>query len=233
MRHVIAYAGTRNVYPCMAAAAKSALRECKRIDRIWFLIEDDAFPEQLPDVIRCVNVKNDPFAMEQGPNYTNPWTYMVMARCILHNLLPDEERVLYLDVDTIAMFAFDELFEADLQGNVIGAVREPKRCLEPFVYHNAGVLLMDLQKLRDTGIGDEILRMLQTRKLKCPDQDAINLLCQGRMLELNPIYNASDWTQCPPNAKIYHYAGDPNYTQRKLFQSYMNMKWSDLHAREK
>lgn len=232
MRHVVAYAGTRNVYPCMEAAAKSLLRECKRIDRIYFLIEDDDFPQDLPDVIQCINVKNDPFASQEGPNFGNPWTYMVMARCILHNLLPDEERVLYLDVDTICMFGIDELFEADLHGNVIGAVREPKRCLEPFVYHNAGVLLMDLDLLRQTGIGDEILRMIATRKLKCPDQDAINLLCQGRIQELNPIYNASDYTQLPPNAKIYHYAGDHRYTERKLFQNYMNMKWSDLHARK-
>lgn len=231
MRHVIAYAGTRNVYPCMAAAAKSALRECKRIDRIYFLTEDDAFPEQLPDVIRCVNVKRREFARDDGANYNNPWTYMTMARLALHRMLPDEERVLYLDVDTIAMFDFDELFEADLEGNLIGGVREPKRCLDPFVYLNAGVLLMDLEKLR-TGFGDEMLDIANRKKMRCPDQDAINLICQGRMLELNPIYNASDWTQVPPNAKIYHYAGDPRYTERKLFQSYMNMKWSDIHARK-
>lgn len=231
MRHVIAYAGTRNVYPCMAAAAKSALRECKRIDRIYFLTEDDEFPEQLPDVIQSINVKDQKFARPDGVNHQNPWTYMTMARLALHKILLDEERVLYLDVDTIAMFAFDELFEADLEGNVIGGIREPKRCLDPFVYMNAGVLLMDLEKLR-SGFGDEMLDIAHRKKLRCPDQDAINLICQGRMLELNPIYNASDWTQCPPNAKIYHYAGDPNYTQRKLFQSYMNMKWSDLHARK-
>lgn len=232
MRHVVAYAGTRNVYPCMEAAAKSALRECKHIDRIYFLTEDDIFPDQLPNVIQCINVSDQEFARLDGVNHQNPWTYMTMARLALHRILPDEERVLYLDVDTIAMFAFDELFEADLQGNLIGGIREPKRCLDPFVYLNAGVLLMDLEKLRGGGFGDEMVDIANRKKMKCPDQDAINLICQGRMLELNPIYNASDWTQCPPNAKIYHYAGDPNYTRRKLFQSYINMKWSDLHARK-
>lgn len=232
MRHVIVYAGTRNVYPCMGAAAKSALRECKRIDRIYFLTEDDTFPEQLPDVIRCINVKDRAFAQTDGANHGNPWTYMTMARLELHRILPDEARVVYLDIDTIAMFGFDELFDADLEGNLIGGIREPKRCLDPFLYVNAGVLLMDLEKLRSGGFGDEMVEIARKRKMRCPDQDAINLICQGRMLEMNPIYNASDWTQCPPNAKIYHYAGDPNYTQRKLFQSYMYMKWSDLHARK-
>ena len=231
MRHVAVYAGTRNVYPCMAAAAKSLLRECRKIDRVYFLIEDDAFPETLPDVIQCVNVKDSAFAKLDGVNHENPWTYMTMARLELHRILPDESRVLYLDVDTIVMFDMSELFDADLGGNVIGGVKEPKRCLDPFMYINAGVLLMDLEKLR-AGFGDEMVEIANRRKLRCPDQDAINLICQGRILELNPIYNASDWTLAPMNAKIYHFAGVRNYTERKLFKSYMDMKGGDIHARE-
>ena len=231
MRHVAVYAGTRNVYACMAAAAKSLLHECRQIDRVYFLTEDDAFPEELPDVVRCINVK-DSFTKAGSVNYENPWTYMTMARLALHRILPDEERVLYLDVDTIVMFACDEIFDAGLDGNVIGGVREPKRCLDPFMYVNAGVLLMDLEKLRTGGFGDEMVEIANRRKLNCPDQDAINLICQGRILELNPIYNASDWTQAPMNAKIWHYAGDHHYTERKLFKRYMEMKWRDIHARE-
>ena len=231
MRKTAVYAGTRNVYPCMGAAAKSLLRECRgKIDRVYFLTEDDAFPEELPDVIRVINVK-DKFTQPGTVNYENPWTYMTMARLALHRILPDEARVLYLDVDTIAMTNMIELFDVDLGGNLIGGVREPKRCLDPFVYVNAGVLLMDLEKLRG-GFGDEMLAIANRKKLKCPDQDAINLICQGRIQELNPIYNASDWTQLPMNAKIYHYAGVRNYTEYKLFKNYMNMKWGDIYARE-
>lgn len=232
MRHVAVYAGTRNVYPCMAAAAKSLLRECGKIDRVYFLIEDDAFPETLPDVIQCVNVKDSAFAKLDGVNHENPWTYMTMARLELHRILPDESRVLYLDVDTIVMFDMSELFDADLGGNVIGGVKEPKRCLDPFMYINAGVLLMDLEKLR-AGFGDEMVEIANRRKLRCPDQDAINLICQGRILELNPIYNASDWTLVPMNAKIYHFAGDHHYAERKLFKSYIDMKWGDIYAGKK
>lgn len=231
MRKVAVYAGTRNVYPCMAAAAKSLLHECRHIDQVYFLTEDDAFPEELPDVIRCINVK-DSFTKAGSVNYENPWTWMTMARLALHRILPDEERVLYLDVDTIVMFDMSELFDADLDGCLIGGVREPRRCLDPFLYVNAGVLLMDLEKLRTGGFGDEMVEIANRRKLKCPDQDAINLICQGRILELNPIYNASDWTQLPMNAKIYHYAGVRNYTEYKLFKGYMNMNWRDIHARE-
>ena len=51
MRRVVVYSGTRNVYHNMTVAAKSLLRHT-HIDRVWFLIEDDAFPEELPDLCR-------------------------------------------------------------------------------------------------------------------------------------------------------------------------------------
>ena len=55
MRRVAVYMGTRNYYPLMVSAAKSLLANT-RMDRVWFLIEDDEFPEELPDVIRCKNI---------------------------------------------------------------------------------------------------------------------------------------------------------------------------------
>ena len=227
MRKTAVYAGTRNVYPCMGAAAKSLLRECRgKIDRVYFLTEDDAFPEELPDVVRCVNVK-DRFIQPGSANYDNPWTYMTMARLALHRILPDEERVLYLDVDTIAMQNTVDLFDIDLEGNLIGGVREPKRCLDPFMYVNAGVLLMDLEKLRG-GFGDEMREIASRKTLKCPDQDAINLICQGRILPISPYYNSNYWIVEVDDPAVTHYAADRNYWEHRLWKEYEQMEWRVL-----
>ena len=43
MRRVAVYMGTRNYYDMMVIAAKSLLSHT-RMDRVWFLIEDDEFP---------------------------------------------------------------------------------------------------------------------------------------------------------------------------------------------
>ena len=228
MRRAAVYAGTRNVYPAMAAAAKS-LVEKTRMDRIYFLIEDEAFPEELPGVIQCLDVRGSAFFDANGPNYHTPWTYMTLMRLALHRILPGEGRVLWLDVDTIVMQDIGALFDVDLQGMCLAAVREPGRSKSPFVYFNAGVLLMDLEKMRG-GIGDELVQTVNARKLDFADQDAINLRCQGLILELDPIYNACPWTQQPMNARIYHFAADRRYTEKKLFQQYMNMKWSEINA---
>ena len=55
MRRVAVYAGTRNVYGMMAAAAKSLLATT-HMDIVYFMIEDDEFPEPLPGPIGVVNV---------------------------------------------------------------------------------------------------------------------------------------------------------------------------------
>ena len=51
------YAGTRNVYDRMLAPAKSLLMH-SNVDKIYFLIEDNNFPDELPKEIECINVSN-------------------------------------------------------------------------------------------------------------------------------------------------------------------------------
>ena len=51
------YAGTRNVYNRMLSPAKSLLMH-SNVDKIYFLIEDDDFPYDLPKEIECINVSN-------------------------------------------------------------------------------------------------------------------------------------------------------------------------------
>ena len=57
MNKIVAYCGTRNIYPDMEVAAKSLLYNTP-VDRIHFLIEDDSFPTKLPDIFTVQNVKN-------------------------------------------------------------------------------------------------------------------------------------------------------------------------------
>lgn len=51
------YTGTRNLYPYMIAAAKSLLVH-SNVDKIYFLIEDDKFPYELPPKTVTINVSN-------------------------------------------------------------------------------------------------------------------------------------------------------------------------------
>ena len=143
MKRVVVYGGTRNLYGNMVKAAKSLLSHT-HIDRVWFLIEDDVFPEPLPDVIKTLDMRDQKWFVKDGPNYNCHWTYMSMIRLALPFILQKENRALWLDVDTIVDDNIGELFEADMKEYCYGAVIELAKSTDFFRYHNIGVLLMNL-----------------------------------------------------------------------------------------
>ena len=222
MRKVVVYAGTRNVYHNMTVAAKSLLMHT-RIDRVWFLIEDDVFPEDVPDVIRCKNMSGQPW-FPDGPNTRKRWSYMSLLRLVLPEILPEEDRVLWMDIDTIVEDDITELFETDLEGCYVGMAEEPIRSKRPFHYYNAGVMLMDLAKLRD-GKYLELIDYVNRREMDFPDQDVINLRCQTQIKEISPYYNSNKWIVEVIGAAVTHFAADRNYETRELWQKYDRMEW--------
>ena len=230
MRRVAVYAGTRNVYGMMAAAAKSLLAHT-HMDTIYFLIEDDDFPEPLPGPIGTVNVTfggmNAKKLFDQnGPNFSSQWTWMSLVRLVLPYLLELEKRVLWLDVDTIVEQDIGDLFDRDLAGNYVAMVEEPVRSKYPFTYYNAGVMLMDLDKLRRDGIMWKWLQLINREPFTAKDQDVINLICQGEILTLGPEWNcAGHITQNAEDPYIRHYAGSLRPSGAAAFARYEKAEW--------
>ena len=236
MRRVAVYAGTRNVYGQMVIAAKSLL-EHTRMERVFFLIEDNAFPEEfgkLPDVIRCINVSGQAFFPEDGPNYHSAWTYMTLMRLALPRVLPAEvERCVWLDTDTIVEKDIRELFDMPMNGNYVAMVEEPVRSKYPFVYHNSGVMLMDLTALRMDGTWKKWVSMVNRRMMSAPDQDAVNLICQGEILTIGPEWNnAGHITQNSADTRIRHYAGCLKPRGERIFKLYEKAEWRVKDADE-
>lgn len=217
------YAGTRNVYPDMVTAAKSLLLTT-RVDRVVFLTEDDTFPEWLPKIIEVKNISGQTWFDPAGPNYSCRWTYMTLIRLALPEILPEEDRCLWLDVDTLCVQDIGDLFDMDLQGNTVAMAEEPTRSQNPFVYHNAGVCLMDLRQMAGDRMRD-MIRMINTRAFTAPDQDALNIRLQHEILTIPPVWNSSNWTKSVWDARIVHFAGDRAYTTRSQWHEWQAKNW--------
>ena len=196
---------------------------------MYFLTEDDEFPFQLPDVIQCINVIGQTYFPADGANFNSRWTYMTLMRLALPELLPDEHRVLWLDCDTVVIKDISELFDIDLEGNYFGAVEEPGRSKRPFIYHNTGVLLIDLDALRD-GKYKQLIKLSNGFKMDFPDQDAVNIACQHEIKEISAIYNSCPWTAELPDAKIIHFAADRNYSKHPFFSQFATVEWRNKYA---
>lgn len=225
MRRVAVYFGTRNVYGEMVIAAKSLLSHT-RMDRVWFLIEDDAFPEKLPDVIRTKNISGQKWFSPDGPNYHAHWTYTCLLPLAFPEIFTEESRILRMDNDAMVLKDIGELFDIDMQDCYAAMVPEPIRFHFPFKYYNAGVALMDLDKFRTTGIYKKMIDMANTQELTAMDQDALNVFCAGEILELVPEWNDAGGITTPTEDPIIrHYAGAQRPYGKALFEQYAKAEW--------
>ena len=219
MRKVVAYAGTRNLYEIMKTAATSLLAN-NHIDMVYMMIEDDVLPFTLPGNVVTVNVSGQQFFAEDGPNYKCRWSYMSMMRLALTKLLPEEEKVLWLDSDTIVDGDLTELFAMDMTGYYFAGCKECDKSNEQFSYINSGVLMMNLAKIREDNLDDRMIDVLNTQKLECPDQDVINMLAQWRILFIDSKYNVCPFTAETQETVIMHFAARKDFTENPLYRKY-------------
>ena len=226
MKRVAVFAGTRNVYRNMVISAKSLLAHT-HMDRVYFLIEDDVFPQPLPNVITCMQQDWTRWFEKDGPNFNSHVTYMSAVRVALPDIFWEESRVLWLDTDIIVEKDIGLLFDMDMEGNYVAMTEEPIRSQYPFRYHNAGVMLMDLDRIRRDRLWEKWIRLYNRQEFTAQEQDCINVLTQGEILTIGPEWNcAGSITQHVDDPYIRHYAGGLKYNEPEEFREWERAEWS-------
>ena len=182
------YCGTRNIYKHMIPSMKSLLKY-SNVEKIYFLIEDDQFPYELPPEVECINVSNQQWFPSDGPNYTSKWSYMILLRAALTKLFPHLDKILSLDCDTLIQNNISELWDLSLDDYYFAAVREPEKSTEKFTYINAGVMVFNLKKIREEHQDEKYIENLNNCFRYYPEQECFSALSQGKILELPSKFN--------------------------------------------
>lgn len=118
--------------------------------------------------------------------YCTPYTLLRL----LADLVPDmPEKLLYLDIDMMAGDDISKLYNIDVSEYEYAAVREKYGSI--FIwpdYINAGMLLLNMKKIRETGLLEKARELIKTKKMLFADQDAIYRSTTKKLL-LPRIYN--------------------------------------------
>lgn len=151
-------------------------------------------------------------------------------RYLIPELLPDTDRVLYLDGDTVVNGDVSELFEINLSGYYCAGVEDiwigesnyKKEIGVTGVYINTGVVLFNIEEIRRAGIIEKLFQMSLENSFKLQDQDVINIVFDGKIKELDCIYNFKRTHQkrFPDKlklAKIIHFVGPSKPWEKKSF----------------
>ncbi|MDX6642002.1 MAG: hypothetical protein QOF12_3013 [Solirubrobacteraceae bacterium] len=142
------------------------------------------------------------------------FTSAMWYRLLLDELV-EAERVLYLDVDTLAVDALGPLWATDLSGAYLAAVTnvfQPDHLfhaaelgIAPERYFNSGVLLLHLAAIREDGCMDRVRQVAAERAdlRGWPDQDALNLVLGERRVALHPRWNAMNALWRPEAEQVF------------------------------
>ena len=103
--------------------------------------------------------------------YCTPYTLLRL----LADLIPGmPDKLLYLDIDMMIAKDLNELYEIDISEYEYAAVREKygSKLIRPD-YINAGMLLLNMKKIRETKLLEKARERIRNKKMLFADQDAI------------------------------------------------------------
>ena len=132
----------------------------------------------------------------QGKDTNDKIPIATYYRLDLQNILPDVDRIIYMDGDTAVFKDLSELIFYNMKDNyILGFLDNRPKSLKKYNINNAvvlcaGVLLMDLNAMRRDKISEKFNEFLNDNlgKLDQHDQTTINVVCQGKISTLPPKY---------------------------------------------
>ena len=117
----------------------------------------------------------------------------------LSELIPQYDKIIYLDGDIIIKSDLSSLYLYELDNKYAAAVRDIPQVLyeNPHItlgfgteYFNSGVMLMNLKKMREENITDKLLKTKkQFEEYPLMDQNILNIAFEGNILQLPLKYN--------------------------------------------
>ena len=143
-------------------------------------------------------------------------------RLSLQDVLPEVDKIIYLDGDTLIFQDLKELIELDMKGNVgLGLLDSIPDAIESFGFKNAtvlntGVLLMDLKGLRKYGYSKKIEDFIINNKHRLiqQDQTILNVVMQDRIAPFPPKFGI--WA----------------FSSKEEKEEHLNKQWSRLKYNE-
>ncbi|CUX24839.1 glycosyltransferase family 8 protein [Clostridium sp. C105KSO13] len=151
------------------------------------------------------------------------FTLTIYFRLFIPALFPEYNKGIYLDSDIVVPGDISELYQTPLGENLLGAVVDPVVAAVPELtrhanlcvgvesdkYFNSGVLLMNLERLREARIEQRFLELYHKYHFDCiaPDQDYLNAMCKGKVMYLPASWDAmpSDAAKPVENPKLVHF----------------------------
>ncbi|MBQ7397630.1 MAG: glycosyltransferase family 8 protein [Clostridia bacterium] len=172
--------------------------------------------------VETINVTRKLDAFGDMLHLRDYYTKTTYYRFFIPALFPQYERGLYLDCDIVVKGDISQLYNVALGDNILAAAPEEVMLMVDVFgtyveavlevprneYFSAGILVMNLEKMRRVALEEQFVEILGRRTFRVTqDQDYLNVLCRGDFLMLDSGWNKTACYDAPVNTpvNIIHY----------------------------
>ena len=228
----IFFAVDDNYIPLLAVALRSLSDNCtKRHEyKIHVLIEElsDTSRRAVKSFerenisISFVDVRDKLKSIYQRLHIRDYYTNATYYRFFIPELFPEYDRGLYLDCDIVINCDIAKLYHTPIGHNLVGAIPEEVMTdinvfgkysevvlgIDRNRYFNAGILVMNLKKMREISIERQFAELLSRITYKvAQDQDYLNVICKNKVYYLSKRWNKTPMPNSDESAipHIVHY----------------------------
>ena len=261
----IGFTVTDNYAQHLAATMASILSNTSKDNELNFFVlnEGDITSEtkrrinQLSNIrefnIKYVTVKREDFS-EYSPGVHMSTNY----RLKVASLIPEVDKILFLDVDLIVLDDIAKLWDIDMTGFYMAAAPDPcqiyqfqvvrSRFIDKFppLIYNTGVILLNLKKWREDDIEEKLLKGIKwfsANYYECwPDQSTLNMVLKDKIRLLDARWNACPllgYLQNPPCAydsieqrdRIFVNPAIIHYAAEQKYKAWLDssLPWADVY----
>ncbi|MCD8326951.1 MAG: hypothetical protein LUC90_09835 [Lachnospiraceae bacterium] len=166
--------GSRDIYPVTEKIIQYLDRRVKEQNdqsRVRLIDATERFKKQMPTA-----------------NMATRFTPCCMLRLFADQIPEIPDRILYLDNDVVCRRNPGDFYHQDMESWELAGVLDYygkwffRRNLFRMDYLNSGVLLLNMKKIRQTGLFERCRVLCREKKMFMPDQSAINKLAEAKKI---------------------------------------------------
>ena len=165
----------------------------------------------------------------KSKNIKTGYTPYTITRLLL-DLEDVPQKLIYIDVDTMVCADIAELYEVDVEEYEVAMVKDivGHHWIRPS-YCNAGVILLNLEEIKKTGLFVKARKRVNKVKMFMPDQSAINFLAKRK--KILP-YKFNEQRSIKPDTVIKHFCKGFKW-YGPFFKLYNYKQWNRTEVHEK
>lgn len=195
--------------------------------------------DALNEVVKKYNPQNSVVLLDEtelfisefakSKNIKTGYTPYTITRLLL-DLLNVPEKIIYIDADTMCCSDLSQLFNVDVEEYEFAASLDiVGHIWVRYNYCNAGILLLNIKKIRETKLFEKARVRVNKRKMFMPDQSAINFLAKKK---LYLPYKFNEQRAIKPDTVIKHFCQGFKW-YGPFFKLYNYKQWHRQAVREK